>query len=377
MVLSIIENSKIKSNYKAFERFLENFHDNEKQFTIDCESINLDYFNSDSNVTIRHRKPSKESIYYTSIYKDKNEFTYFFGLARDPVIATSSYMDMGAQIVPKLVAILNTEDSSKSSIVFAEDSEEFNNVILLRIDCSQLSDLELKVLKNKNRLTRLEEGKGFIKFGPIGNFNTLRNIRNFISNVDFEYDNGIYAKIINVSIPLDVHSLKPDRDVLKDRFYNSTISNSTFEDVIDVNLEEEKEDSNSSSNDLTSDSVYDSSSDEINVAKSKDYSKIVDNTSLNKDFIEDSYSDLYLFKKFIVEENEVYMEMSIPKDEFFKIMKLLHYFVDSYRFVLDFIEVLDMDDGLLNITSSILNDDVEMIKIIEDILKKNGFDYLG
>ena len=120
MVLRIIKDSKIKSSQKAFERFLERFHDNEKQFTIDCESINLDYFNSDSNVTIRHRKPSKESIYYTSIYKDKNEFTYFFGLARDPVIATSSYMDMGAQIVPKLVAILNTEDSSKSSIVFAE-----------------------------------------------------------------------------------------------------------------------------------------------------------------------------------------------------------------------------------------------------------------
>ena len=142
-------------------------------------------------------------------------------------------------------------------------------------------------------------------------------------------------------------------------------------------MEEEKEDSNSSSNDLTSDSVYDSSSDEINVAKSKDYSKIVDNTSLNKDSIEDSYSELDLYKKFIVEGDEVYMEMSIPKAEFFKIMKLLHSFVDSYRFVLDFIEVLDMDDGLLNITSSILNDDVEMIKIIEDILKKNGFDYLG
>lgn len=377
MVLRIIKDSKIKSSQKAFERFLERFHDNEKQFTIDCESINLDYFNSDSNVTIRHRKPSKESIYYTSIYKDKNEFTYFFGLARDPVIATSSYMDMGAKIVPKLVAILNTEDSSKSTIVFAEDSEEFNDVILLRIDCSQLSDLELKVLKNKNRLTRLEDGKGFIKFGPIGDFNTLRNIRNFISNVDFEYDNGIYAKIIRVSIPLDVGSIKPDRDVLKDRFYNSAISDSGFEEIIDANLEEEKEDSDSSYNKLNDISVSDDSSDEINVVKSKDYLQLSDDIDSNKASFEDSYSDLDLYKKFIVEDDDVYMEMSIPKDEFFKIMKLLHSFVDSYRFVLDFIEVLDMDDGLLNITSSILNDDVEMIKIIEDILKKNGFDYLG
>ncbi|MBQ6813342.1 MAG: hypothetical protein IJP12_01760 [Methanobrevibacter sp.] len=404
MTLRIIKNNKIKSNKKFFDRFLEKFHDNEKTFTIDCESLNIDYFNSLSEITIRHRKPAKDSIYYTSINKSTDEYTYFFGLARENVVATSSYMTMGAQIKPILVAVLNLEDSSKSNIVFAEDSDEFNNVILLRIDCSELSEDELLVLKNKNKITKLKEGKGFINFGAIGDFKTLVNIRNFISNVEFEYDNGIFAKIIRVSIPSNFNSLnaKPDSDIIKDRFYNFNKFNSGLEDVIDSNLEDNSSFSSDSSKTINK------------ISRSKDYSNISsskDNDSLfNKDsnvdenkikfydsdfednslsleenssdlIKEDSFSleltndsDSLLYKNYITEDNEFYLDMSIGRNEFFKIMKILNNLIDSYMCDLDYIEVLDMGDELLNISSIILTNSEGNIKIIERILINNGFE---
>lgn len=413
MVLKIIENKKIKANQKEFDRFLERFHNNKKTFTVDCDHINLDYFNSESYVTIRHKKPSKDSIYYTSFFKERDEVTYLFGLARENVVCTSSYMDMGAQIRPTLVAVLNLEDSSKSTIVFAEDSEEYNNVILLRIDCSQLNNDELTVLKNKNKITKLKDGKGFINFGAIGDFTTLKNIRNFISNVTFEYDNGLYAKIINVSIPINNSFSKPDSDVLKDRFYNFDKLDSDLV-VIDPNEDDDsnKRDSEDKLNDL-SDSKDNSTLD-------KDYSGLnKDNSSLNKnnlnlekensslekilkpesklnsslDLVSNMISDLDsdiesrlnsdlesssssfsdLYRNYLIEDNEIYLEMSISKDEFFKMMKFLYVLIDSYRLELNNIEVLDTGDGLLNICSSILMEDESNIKIIEAFLINNDF----
>lgn len=415
MVLKIIEDKKIKANQKEFDKFLERFHINKKTFTVDCDHINLDYFNSESYVTIRHRKPNKESIYYTSFFKEKDEVTYLFGLAREPVVWTSSYMDMGSQIRPNLVAVLNLEDSSKSNIVFAEDSEGLKNVILLRIDCSQLNNDELTVLKNKNKITKLVDGKGFINFGAINEFNTLKNIRNFISNVQFEYDNGLYAKIINVSIPINNSFSKPDSDVLKDRFYNFDKLDS---DVIVIDPNEEEDDSNQGDsedklNDLSDSKDYsaldkdysglnkdNSSSNKNNFNLEKENSsleKIVKpesilNTSLdlvsnmiydldsdiesrlNSDLEPSSSSSSDLYRNYIIEDNEIYLEMSISKDEFFKMMRFLYILIDSYALELNNIEVLDTGDGLLNICSSILMEDESNIKIIEAFLINNNFE---
>lgn len=429
MVLKIIENKKIKANQKEFNRFLERYHNNEKTFTIDCDHINLDYFNSESYVTIRHKKPNKESIYYTSFFKEKDEITYLFGLAREPVVWTSSYMDMGAQIRPKLVAVLNLEDSSKSNIVFAEDSEEYNNVILLRIDCSQLNNDELTVLKNKNKITKLKNGKGFINFGAIGDFTTLKNIRNFISNVTFEYDNGLYAKIINVSIPINNSFTKPDSDVLKDRFYNFDKLDS---DVVVIDPNEDADDSNQKDsedklNDLSGSKDYSalnndysglnkdgltlnesySLSNKDNSSSNKNKSDLKEeNSSLEKlvkpesklnsslDLVSNMISELDsdiesslnsnlapihssssdLYRNYLIEDNEIYLEMSISKDEFFKMMKFLYVLIDTYTLILNNIEVLDTGDGLLNICSSILMEDESNIKIIEAFLINNDFE---
>ncbi|MBR5503920.1 MAG: hypothetical protein IKV87_05725 [Methanobrevibacter sp.] len=401
MVLKIIKNNKIKSNKKEFDRFLESYHGNPKQFTIDCDYLNIDYFNSETNVTIRHRKPTKESIYYTSVYKEKDEITYLFGLARENVVATSSFMDMGSQIRPILVAVLNLEDSSKSTIVFAEDSDEFKNVILLRIDCGELNDEELLVLKNKNKISQLEEGKGFINFGAIGEFNTLRNIRNFISNVEFEYDNGLYAKIISVSIPINGQFAKPDSDVVKDRFYNYGKVDSSLV-VIDSNEEDDSynesgsynEDGSynegGSFNESSSIGEYDSNNEDsskkddlilekIDLVQDKvnlsldEIDSIQEKNNLNLEKEEFELYEPELYKNYIVDDNEIYLELSINREEFFKIMQLLNNLVDSYTLDLDYIEVLDMGDELLNICSTILINDETTIEIIGAILKNNDF----
>ncbi|ADC47089.1 hypothetical protein mru_1239 [Methanobrevibacter ruminantium M1] len=84
-----------------------------------------------------------------------------------------------------------------------------------------------------------------------------------------------------------------------------------------------------------------------------------------------SFSDLY--RNYLIEDNEIYLEMSISKDEFFKMMKFLYVLIDSYRLELNNIEVLDTGDGLLNICSSILMEDESNIKIIEAFLINNDF----
>ena len=336
MTLKIIENRKIKSNKRSFNNFMERFHDAQKNFKIDCEAVNADFFSSETTVQIRHRRPARESIYYTEVFKEKDEVVYFFGLARDNVIATSNYLSQESHIVPILVANLHLEDSSKSNLVFASDSNEFNNVILLRIDCNQLDEAELSVLKNKNKITNLNEGKGFINFGAIGDFETLKNIRNFISNVKFEYDNSLYVKLIEVSVPENYNALKPDSNIVKDRFYNfyNVSSENDSEDVIDLN-----------------DPIED-----------------------NEKSVDDKNSDSNLYKYYYLENNELFIEMSISKKDFFKNMQIFINFSDDYIDTdLDYIEVLDMDDELLDITIMFLIGIEENTEKIKEFFDLNGF----
>ena len=348
MTLKIIENRKIKSDQRHFNNFLERFHTTRKNFKIDCEAINVaDYISSETTVTIRHRKPPSQSIYYAEVFKENNEVFYFFGLARDNVIATSNYLSQESHIIPILVASLHQEDSSKSNLVFASDSKEFNDVILLRIDCSELDEIELDVLKNKNKITKLSNGKGFINFGAIGDFNTLKNIRNFISNVKFKNENTPYVKLMEVSSPENYSAIKPDSSIVKDRFYNFNsinLSDDDLEDVIDLN---------ETSSDGESISVDDESVEsEIMGSDSSDNLK-----SISED------SDL--FKYYYLDNDAIQIEMSICKIDFFKNMKIFNIFIDSYGCDLDYIEVLDMGDELLNIVAIFLigiNGDIEIIK---------------
>ena len=362
MTLKIIENRKIKSNKRSFNNFMERFHDAQKNFKIDCEAVNADFFSSETTVQIRHRRPARESIYYTEVFKEKDEVVYFFGLARDNVIATSNYLSQESHIVPILVANLHLEDSSKSNLVFASDSNEFNNVILLRIDCNQLDEAELSVLKNKNKITNLNEGKGFINFGAIGDFETLKNIRNFISNVKFEYDNSLYVKLIEVSVPENYNALKPDSNIVKDRFYNfyNVSSENDSEDVIDLN--DPIEDNEKSVDDNEMKEIEDQL--EISIEST-------DLDDLGGNIINDSDSNL--FKYYNLENNELFIKMSISKKDFFKIMQTFSNFSNAYVSDLDYIEVLDMDDELLNITIIFLIGVGENIENIKEFFDLNGY----
>lgn len=397
MTLTLIRNREIRSNKKKLDTFLENFHDNYKEFTIDCEALNVDFFNSESIVKIRHRKPVKDSIYYAETYKDKNESAYFFGLGRENVIATSSYLDRGSQIKPILVAILNIEDSSKSNLVFAEDSGEINNVILLRIDCSQLSDLELRVLKDKNKISRLDHGKGFINFGAIGDFRTLTNIRNFISNVQFEFEDVPFIKIVSVSLPENYNELnvKPEGSIVKDRFINFGKLSLSGEEVIDSNQIDESrkidsseknadateindaidENLNEEPSTLSSDSDFNSNSNSIDLSgliESEDLNLMNSSNSIVESELLDDEENL--FKLFYIDEDSIFFELSIHKDDFFKTIRFINNIVDlTYAYELDLIEVIDMGDDILNMSLSIQINDEEAIDLINRILIKNDY----
>lgn len=401
MTLTLIKNKDIKSNKKKFDSFLENFHENYKEFTIDCESLNVDYFNSETIVKIRHRRPVKDSIYYAETYKSKNEAAYFFGLGRENVIATSSYLNRGSQIKPILVAILNLEDSSKSNLVFAEDSNEFNNVVLLRIDCNILTDLELKVLKDKNKISRLDDGKGYINFGAIGDFRTLTNIRNFISNVEFVYEENTFIKISKVSIPENYANFnnKLSDSIVKDRFINFGKLSLSGDEVIDSNEMEMPDSSNNDAKEnLISSEVNDAIND-INSILEEDLdveskeSKITVSVSTKDDnslvsmvdegdslvSIEDNYENDFkeenLYKLFSIDENSILLELSIYRKKFFEMIQFIKNIVDLCGICkLDHIEVIDMGDEILNISLTISMNDTQSIDLINHILIKNGFD---
>lgn len=403
MTLTLIKNKEIRSNKRKLDTFLENFHENFKEFTIDCQSLNVDFFNSDTIVRVRHRKPIKDSIYYAETYKDHNEVAYFFGLGRENTIATSSYLNRGAQLKPILVATLNIEDSSKSNLVFAKDSNEYNNVLLLKIDCNGLTNLELKVLKDKNKISQLDDGKGYINFGAIGDFSTLTNIRNFISNVKFSYENVPFIKLTEVSIPevYNTSKIRPDDTIVRDRFINFGKVSLPGEEVIDSNeikdedvLKTSLEDNsvqsglNTAIDDLNDilmelnsadDEVDDSEGlglDELSsVDDEVDDSDAIDfNNLINDSSSDDENPESKLYKIFSIDENSVYFELSIYRNDFFDSIIFIKNIVDlcGSDIELDLIEVIDMGDDILNMSINIHVDE-NTLDLINRILIKNGF----
>ncbi len=399
MVVSILKNKDIKSNKKKFDDFLEAFHDCSKDFTIDCQSLNVDYFNSETMVTIRHRKPAKESIYYVETYKERDELAYFFGLARENTVATSNFFTRGSQIHPILVAILNLNDSSKSNLLFASDPEEKNTIVMLRIDLNLLDEVELSVLKEKNRIIELEDKKAFISFGPIGYLNTLTNIRNFISNVEFEYDNSLFIKISKVSIPENFTAsrngfLNFKREKVIDL---NEIEDNANSDSNGLNLKNSKENAADERSEIEGDFISDNSGFkfekdlnseqvlEIDSAISSD-SALEDDlglssgSALEDDDLDSSLLDEYdlendLYKLFTIYEDSIYIEISMDVKNFLKLTNFINNLIEMFSSIceLDFIEVFDMGGGILNISLNISIDDDEIIDLIKGILNKNDF----
>ena len=77
---------------------------------------------------------------------------------------------------------------------------------------------------------------------------------------------------------------------------------------------------------------------------------------------------------FYIDEDSIFFELSIHKDDFFKTIRFINNIVDlTYAYELDLIEVIDMGDDILNMSLSIQINDEEAIDLINRILIKNDY----
>ena len=136
-------------------------------------------------------------------------------------------MDKGVRIKPEVALILNKNDNAKSNLIFAKDCESKDVVLLLKIDCSELSDKESAVFEAKNHILVNEDNKKFINFGSICRKNqkdTLAKIRNFISNTAFCVGCDEYVKLSTIKIPRNF-DYKPAKKDHHQKLYDKIITN--------------------------------------------------------------------------------------------------------------------------------------------------------
>lgn len=222
----------LDKDIRKYQNELENYFQHNlniyKTFCLDTEKIGIDeFYDKDVETKIYFTKPNNLSIYYACVNKSESEDSYVFGLASDITIKTSNYLDKGVRIKPEVALILNKNDNVKSNLIFARDCESKDVVLLLKIDCSELSDRECAVLEAKNHILVNEDNKKFINFGSICRKNqkyTLSHIRNFISNTAFVAGCGEYIKLSTIKIPRNF-DYKPVKKDYHQKLYDKIITN--------------------------------------------------------------------------------------------------------------------------------------------------------
>ena len=374
MGFGLIPDKDIPKYKKKLDKFFEDYLDIEREFTIDCESLNVDFYNSESMTTIRYRKPNRESIYVTQIFKESDESAYFFGLARENTVATSSHLNRGDQIHPLLVTTLNTSNKSNSGLVFAQNMDNYQIVLLMRIDCSELDDLEIKVLREKNNIVSFKNKKGFINFGKVGNFYMLKDIRNFISNVTIVNENKPYVKVTKVDIPEEYQSIVNSTKLINKSIYEKLTKSPSLTFGLDTNEEkdeiQEEIEIQEESNELIIENVEDS----INNIKNNSLGNKVFEDSLDEDeFGENKISsDEINYKNYYFEDNILYIESSIPKNELFLVLNSIFNISNLVSLELNDIQIIPNINDNIDINIEILfnNEDVEFI---ETYLNKLNF----
>ena len=80
-------------------------------------------------------------------------------------LSSSNYLDKGVTIKPEAAFTLNTKCNAESNLIFAKDCDSKDIVLLLKINCNDLSDKECAVLEAKNHILINEDNKKFINFG--------------------------------------------------------------------------------------------------------------------------------------------------------------------------------------------------------------------
>lgn len=229
----IVLDKDIRKCQEELDQYLQENLKYFKTFCFDTKHVGIDeFYEEDVETKIYFTKPNNISIYYSCVNKSEYEDVYVVGLARDPIIQTSNFLDKGVTITPEAAFILNTKDNTQSNLIFARDCQSKDVVLLLKIDCSNLSDKELAVLEAKNHILVNEEDKKFINFGSVCQKNKialLRNIRNFITNVTISHNLGEYIKLLSINIPNDFE-------------YNANLENyQKFYDKIITNIDQETE----------------------------------------------------------------------------------------------------------------------------------------
>ena len=229
----IVLDKDIRKYKDELDQYLQENLKHYKTFCFDTKKVGIDeFYDEDAETKIFFTKPNKVSIYYSCIGKNDYEYVYVLGLARDPIIQTSNYLDKGVTIKPEAAFTLNTKCNAESNLIFAKDCDSKDIVLLLKINCNDLSDKECAVLEAKNHILINEDNKKFINFGSVCQKNKialLRNIRNFISNVIIKPDSEEYIHLLNVNVP-------------KNFEYKSTFENyQKFYDKIITNIDQETE----------------------------------------------------------------------------------------------------------------------------------------
>lgn len=229
----IVLDKDIRKCQEELDQYLQENLKYFKTFCFDTKHVGInEFYEEDVETKIYFTKPNNISIYYSCVNKSEYEDVYVVGLARDPIIQTSNFLDKGVTITPEAAFILNTKDNTQSNLIFARDCQSKDVVLLLKIDCTGLSDKELAVLEAKNHILVNEDNMKFINFGSVCQKNKialLRNIRNFISNVTILPNAGEYVKLLTVNIPNNFE-------------YKSTFENyQKFYDKIITNIDQETE----------------------------------------------------------------------------------------------------------------------------------------
>lgn len=229
----IVLDKDIRKCQEELDQYLQENLKYFKTFCFDTKHVGIDeFYEEDVETKIYFTKPNNISIYYSCVNKSEYEDVYVVGLARDPIIQTSNFLDKGVTIRPEAAFILNTIDNTQSNLIFAKDCESRDIVLLLKLDCSDLSDKEMAVLEAKNHILVNEDDKKFINFGSVCQKNKialLRNIRNFITNVTIRPNSGEYVRLLNINIPSNFE------------YKHNSLNYQKFYDKIITNIDQETE----------------------------------------------------------------------------------------------------------------------------------------
>ena len=230
----IVLDKDIRKFKEEFDQYLQGNLDEDKVFCLDTKSLGIyDFYKDDIETKVYFKKPNNESIYCTCVNTNEYDYIYVVGLANDPIIQTSTWMDEGVTIRPKAAFILNTKDSRKSNLIFAKDCQTNDIFLLLKLDCTYLSDKEIAFLETRNHILINEDNKRLINFGSIckkDHIALLMNIRKFISNVTIGPNSGEYVKLLNVEVPLYFEYESYFKHYQK--FYDKMIINQETENIL-------------------------------------------------------------------------------------------------------------------------------------------------